>query len=161
LPFRVIHIVASRTDDQMRRDSARRRRVLRAAGRVAAIGGAGIVAGCSDGEDDDVPGAAATIEVDPDGSLRFVPSEVSILSGETVVWTFENAGHNVSANPDHAGKASIPEGAEPFATYEGDKKFQTVPPGERFSRTFETTGDYQYVCVPHASQGMVGTIHVE
>lgn len=147
----------------MRPYPASRRRYVRAIGRLVAIGGTATLAGCSDGDDteSDVQGAAATIEVGPGGSVRFDPSSVDITAGETVAWTFESAGHNVSANPDHASKVSIPEDAQPFASYDGDSKFQTVSPGDQFSHTFETTGKYQYVCIPHASQGMVGTITVE
>lgn len=150
----------------MRRDPVSRRRFVRAAGGTVGLGSLGVLAGCldddgDDGDDGGVPGAAATIEVGPDGALWFVPADVTIRSGETVVWTFESTGHNVSADPDHTGKASIPDGAEPFASYEGDRKFETVARGERFSHTFETTGEYQYVCIPHASQEMVGTVTVE
>lgn len=146
----------------MRRDPGSRRQFVRSTARVSALWGAGVLAGClDDGDDGDVPGAAVTIEVGPGGSNSFAPAEAAILSGETVVWQFEVAGHNVSGNPDHGGKVSIPEGAEPFASYEGDNKYQTESPGEQFTHTFETTGEYQYVCLPHASQGMVGTIVVE
>ncbi|MFC7135955.1 plastocyanin/azurin family copper-binding protein [Halobaculum litoreum] len=53
-----------------------------------------------------------------------------------------------------------PGGAEPFASYEGEQHFAILPPGATFEHTFTVPGEYVYVCVPHAGQGMIGTVRV-
>ena len=128
---------------------------------MAALGGATALAGCSSNGGGSVEGADVTVLAGPGSALVFEPRKVTVEVGETVGWLFESAGHNVSTDPRHSDRVSMPDGAEPFASYEGDKKFQTVPTGESYSHTFETPGEYDYVCVPHATQGMVGTVVVE
>jgi plastocyanin len=108
-----------------------------------------------------VEGADVGVTAGPGGANVFEPERVTVSAGDTVGWCFESAGHNVSAVPEHSDRASIPDGAEPFASYEGGAKFRTVGTGETYAHTFETPGEYTYVCVPHATQGMVGTVVVE
>lgn len=96
----------------------------------------------------------------PDGNFVFAPETVEISVGETVTWTFESAGHNVSAKPKDHPEVEIPDGAEPFASYEGHKSYQIVPKGESYAHPFETAGEYTYVCIPHTSSGMIGTVTV-
>ncbi|WP_284012604.1 plastocyanin/azurin family copper-binding protein [Halobaculum litoreum] len=107
------------------------------------------------------PTAGATeVAVGPEGRLRFVPDLVEIGVDDTVVWTFESPGHNVSSLPSADSRCSNPEGAEPFASYEGEQHFAILPPGATFEHTFTVPGEYVYVCVPHAGQGMIGTVRV-
>lgn len=94
------------------------------------------------------------------GDYYFDPKEVTVEQGETVTWVFEAPTHNVSAIPDHANYNEVPEGAEPFASYEDENTFETVEEGETFSHTFETPGTYKYVCIPHKTS-MRGTVIVE
>ena len=56
-----------------------------------------------------------------------------------------------------------PLAADPFASYGPDEspRETLVPRGETYDHTFEVPGQYVYVCVPHISQGMMGTIRVE
>lgn len=96
----------------------------------------------------------------PNGNNVFTPEAVEISVGETVTWTFESAGHNVSAKPEDDPNVEIPDGATPFASYEGHKSYQLVEKGESYEYTFETPGKYTYVCIPHAASGMVGTVTV-
>jgi plastocyanin len=132
------------------------------------------LAGCSSGGDGNAnngdnsgggngnSGGGATVAAGPDGSLTFEPKEVTISTGETVTWEFESPAHNVSAWPDMHDEISIPEGASGFGTMEeGGDKFATVSEGETFEHTFDTAGEYTYVCVPHAASEMVGTVTVE
>jgi plastocyanin len=101
------------------------------------------------------------VAVGPEGSyLRFVPEEVEISVGDTVRWTAESEGHNVSCRPDADRRVELPEEAEPFATYEGNRSFMVMQVGETFEHTFTVPGTYVYVCVPHAGQGMVGRVVV-
>lgn len=164
---------------------AARRRVLR---RAVAIGTLGL-AGCSGGGGGPGPTATPTDEttttpppgtttpeptptptaggrtVDvaagPEGRLRFVPETVEIAAGDTVRWTFESPGHNVTSKPGASEKVRVPEGAEPFASYEGDRHFATNEVGTTYEHPFTVPGEYVYVCAPHADQGMVGTVVVD
>ncbi|WP_238392163.1 plastocyanin/azurin family copper-binding protein [Halorussus amylolyticus] len=114
-----------------------------------------------DGETTASGGGVTEVAVGPEGQyLRFVPEEVEISVGDTVRWTAESEGHNVSAKPEASSKVELPDGAEPFATYEGSRSFMVMEVGETYEHTFTTPGTYVYVCVPHAGQGMVGTVVV-
>ena len=96
----------------------------------------------------------------PEGRLRFVPADIEISVGTTVVWTAESAGHNVTSKPGASEKCRNPPGAEPFASYEGDQHFAIMDVGETYEHPFEVAGEYVYVCAPHEDQGMIGTITV-
>lgn len=110
---------------------------------------------------EDGDGEVVDVAVGPEGQyLRFVPEEVEISVGDTVRWTFESEGHNVSFKPEADPKVQLPEGAEPFATYEGNRSFMIMEVGETFEHTFTVPGTYVYVCVPHADQGMVARVIV-
>jgi plastocyanin len=106
-------------------------------------------------------GETVDVAVGPEGQyLKFVPEEVEISVGDTVRWTAESEGHNVSFKPEAHSKVELPEGAEPFATYEGNRSFLVMEVGETFEHTFTVPGTYVYVCVPHAGQGMIGRVIV-
>lgn len=105
-------------------------------------------------------GRAVDVAAGPEGRLRFVPETVEIAGGDTVRWTFESPGHNVTSRPGASEKVRNPEGAEPFASYEGDRHFSVNEVGTTFEHTFTAPGEYVYVCAPHADQGMVGTVTV-
>lgn len=104
--------------------------------------------------------AAAVVAVGPEKRLRYEPEEVEVSVGETVVWEFKSEGHNVTSKPAASPKCENPEGAEPFASYDGDEHFAINEVGTTFSQTFDVAGEYVYVCTPHAGQGMVGTVTV-
>jgi plastocyanin len=141
-----------------------RRTMVKATGAVAA---GGLLAGCiSDSEGTDGGGGGDgdgnTVSVGPDNSLKFDPEEITVSTGDTVTWEFDSPGHNVSAWPDMSDEVSIPDGAEGFGTMEkGGDEFAKVSKGETFEHTFETAGEYTYVCVPHVGSGMIATVVVE
>lgn len=139
--------------------SVSRRKFLASTG-VAAVAA---VAGCGGGGDGgDSGGDGNTVIAGPDGDLVFDPEEITVSTGETVTWEFDSPNHNVVAWPDMHDEVSIPEGAEGFGSVEqGGDAFETVPEGETYSHTFETSGEFTYVCVPHAGSGMIGTVIVE
>jgi len=91
-------------------------------------------------------------------SLTYVPEEVTIRAGQTVVWTNTSSlAHTVTADPALAQDRShvqLPEGAPPFNS--GD-----IAPGAVFRYTFEVPGTYVYFCIPHEAMGMVGRIIVQ
>lgn len=145
-----------------------RRRTLLGALAGASLAG---IAGCSgdgSGGDGGDGGGDSGVETDevavgPGGSFVFDPESIVVSTGTTVTWTFESPTHNVSCVPDHdpSDAVSLPDGAEPFASYEGNERFTTDEEGETFEHTFEVAGTYDYVCVPHVGSGMVGTVEVE
>ncbi|WP_248896011.1 plastocyanin/azurin family copper-binding protein [Haloplanus halobius] len=108
--------------------------------------------------------ADATITVGPGGSLEFDPANTAVSQGDTVEWVFDSGGHNVSGHPDAHSDVELPEGADPFASYDisGDEinHVSLDEAGTTYRHTFEVTGEYTYVCVPHAASGMIGHITV-
>lgn len=104
-------------------------------------------------------GETTTVAAGPDGRLVFDPENVELSVGDTVAWEFESAGHNVSGVPKDSEEVSIPDGATPFSSYDGDP-YAVVEEGKTYEHTFETAGEYTYVCIPHVSSGMIGTITV-
>jgi plastocyanin len=114
--------------------------------------------------DDETGGSSGdnTVAVSPDGGQAFGPEELTVSVGDTVTWDFQAPSHNVCAWPDMHDKISIPDSAAGFGTMEkGGDAYATMDEGETFEHTFETAGEYTYVCTPHAASGMVGTIVVE
>jgi plastocyanin len=105
-------------------------------------------------------GETVDVAAGPEGRLRFDPDTVEIAVGDTVRWTFESAGHNVTTKPGASTKVRVPEGAEPFASYEDDQHYAINEVGSTFEHTFTVPGEYVYVCAPHEDQGMVGTVLV-
>jgi len=104
----------------------------------------------------------ADVIAGPDGEFVFEPAELSVAVGETVQWGFASSGHNVCCWPGHSDEVELPDGAKPFASYGPDESSrQFVPQGETYEHTFDVAGTYVYVCIPHVSRGMIGTIRVE
>lgn len=96
-------------------------------------------------------GGSEEVIVGPGGNLVFEPEELQITPGTTVTWVWDSDGHNVVAD-------SQPEGTNWEGTEGGAS--QLYDSGHEYSHTFETLGTYEYVCTPHASAGMVGSIEV-
>lgn len=115
--------------------------------------------GGDDGEEEEGPPDNVEVTAGPEGRWAFEPEEVEIAVGGTVEWYFESAGHNVTSDPEAHNKCENPEGAEPFKSYEGDNHTSVKDVDSTYSHTFETPGEYTYVCVPHATT-MVGYITV-
>ncbi|MFB9804354.1 plastocyanin/azurin family copper-binding protein [Haladaptatus pallidirubidus] len=95
-------------------------------------------------------GGSETVTVGPGGELVFEPAELQISPGTTVEWVWESDTHNVipTSQPDGAGWEGSGSESETFDT------------GHTYSHTFDTEGSYEYVCIPHESAGMTGTITV-
>ncbi|GAA5040698.1 plastocyanin/azurin family copper-binding protein [Haladaptatus pallidirubidus] len=95
-------------------------------------------------------GGSETVTVGPGGELVFEPAELQISPGTTVEWVWESDTHNVipTSQPDGAGWEGSGSESETFDT------------GHTYSHTFDTEGSYEYVCIPHESAGMAGTITV-
>ncbi|RRJ30577.1 plastocyanin [Halocatena pleomorpha] len=130
---------------------------------MGALGTVATGAGClgtSSGDKTPTETEANEVIAGPNGNPVFDPKSIEIPVGETVTWRFESTGHNVSARPKDGSDVMIPDGATPFASFEGDNTYELIPKGETYSHTFETAGTYTYVCVPHINVGMIGNVTV-
>lgn len=142
-----------------------RRSFLRLTGTAATLSVAGCIGSAaqedgngttaSEGE-----GCVTEVAVGPEKRLRFEPEQIEIQVCDAVRWTAMSTGHNVTTKPGSSDKVSIPEDAEPFASYYGEDHFSIMPVDATFEHVFEVPGEYTYVCAPHAGQGMVGQITV-
>ncbi|WP_336338869.1 plastocyanin/azurin family copper-binding protein [Haloarcula brevis] len=127
----------------------------------------------SDGGDTETSGGGGgsewtqTSTVEMTDELAYEPKKIQVEAGTTV--TFENVGsigHTVTAYEDR-----IPDGATYFASGGFDSQQAAkdgysngtegnIPEGESYEVTLETTGTYEYYCIPHEMNGMVGQIKV-
>lgn len=154
-----------------------RRRLLKTAG-IVATGGVTSLAGCSSSSNKGGGGAedtttetqgttggsggsgtaTKTVMMVTEGSdYYFDPIGLFVKSGDTVTFKIESGSHSATAYKEGNGPASvtrIPEGADAFNSDILSKQ------GATFKHTFETTGTYDYFCIPHKSLGMVGRIVV-
>ncbi len=121
-------------------------------GFVTSTGALSVVAlaGCMGGDDDDDEATDFTgqdtidVVVGAGNGLEFDPANVVVDVGTTVVWewTGQGGGHDV-VETDGAFESELVDEA-----------------GFTFEHTFEETGTYEYVCTPHQTSGMVGTVEV-
>lgn len=90
-----------------------------------------------------------------DGGLAFVPKEISVPAGETIVFK-NNAGfpHNVIFDEDE-----IPSGVDASKISMSEEDLLNAP-GETYSVTLTEKGSYSFYCSPHQGAGMVGKIIV-
>ena len=88
---------------------------------------------------------AAEITMGSGGNLVFEPNEISIAAGESVTIV------NGDLPPHNFVVLDHPELSHPDLAFTG---------GESFNVTFDTAGDYEFQCEPHAGAGMKGVIHV-
>ncbi|MDH5020746.1 plastocyanin/azurin family copper-binding protein [Halobacterium rubrum] len=103
----------------------------------------------SGSEGDSGGGTTKTVAVGPNNQNVFDPETVYVAPGDTVKWEWQGSvAHNVHAT-------DVPEEAAWSAQTE------VVSAPFEYSHTFEgPTGEYNYVCDPHASVGMEGTVVV-
>ena len=137
------------------RDSSRRA-FLAAAGTASAAALAGCVDAVLPGAGSDAAGSSPDDRVDrtgesnvavavgADGGYAYAPAHIRIDAGTTVTWewTGVGGGHNV---------------------YAVDGSFESelvIEEGHTFEREFESPGTYEYVCTPHQTRGMRGSVEV-
>lgn len=87
-----------------------------------------------------------TVLVGDGGSFTFTPENLTISSGDTVIWEWRANNHSTTSD-NNTGLEVWDSGI--------------LNNGATFSRVFTETGTYPYHCTPHQSFGMVGTITVE
>lgn len=152
----------------MENDALSRRGFLRAGTVGAATATAAGTAAAQEGTDTGTStggGGGATHTVDMTDQLVFDPADITIEAGDTVVWeNVGSVGHSITAYGDN-----IPEGANYWASGGFDSEQAArdaypdqgnVPGGESYEYTFETLGTYEYLCIPHETVGMVGSVEV-
>lgn len=112
------------------------------------------------------PSADADYDIGMTASA-FVPVEVEISAGETLVW--KNTGsraHTVTAY-----EARIPDAAAYFASGGFDDEIAaregyasgfkgTIQSSDTFEHRFAVPGEYHYFCIPHERGGMKGRVIV-
>lgn len=91
--------------------------------------------------------ASANVIVVEQVNLTFVPSEITINVGDTVIWNHTGGSHTVTNGTG----AVDPQAGSMF-----DMPLTTGS----VSFVFATPGDVPYFCRPHESFGMLGLIHV-
>ncbi|WP_200530383.1 plastocyanin/azurin family copper-binding protein [Halorubrum sp. LN27] len=138
-----------------------RRRFLRRVGAAGGLAATTALAGCSAVGGD--PGYDVGMVAD-----AYRPAELTVSVGDTVVWENTSArAHTVTAY-----ESAIPDAADYFASGGFDDEVTAreawhddfggiLESGDRFSHTFEVPGRHDYVCIPHETGGMVGTVVVE
>ncbi|WP_435095016.1 halocyanin domain-containing protein [Halorubrum sp. N11] len=129
-----------------------RRGVLAGTGTLAAVALAGcvdaVVPGGDEAEDpeptDQTGEETVTVAVGADAGFAFAPANLIVDAGTTVVWEWTGAGgaHNVI---DRGG------------AFESGL---TAEEGHTFEHAFDESGVFEYVCTPHQTHGMEGTIAV-
>lgn len=97
---------------------------------------------------DETDASTVDIEVGAEGNngpYAFAPPAVRIGTGTTITWkwTGEGGSHNVVAQD---------------GTFESE---MSAEKGNTFEHTFDSSGTYKYVCVPHEAMGMKGVVVVE
>lgn len=91
--------------------------------------------------------ADETVLVGGNNSLTFDPESLEIEPGTEVAFVWDSSGHNIAVREQ-------PE----MATWDGVSEVQDE--GFSHSHMFDVSGEYEYVCEPHESQGMMGSILV-
>ena len=127
-------------------DRRTRREFVTSAGVLSVVA----LAGCMGDDDDDDEATDFTgqetvdVVVGAGNGLEFDPANVVVDVGTTVVWewTGQGGGHDV---------------VETNGAFESELVDES---GFTFEHTFEDPGLYEYVCTPHQTSGMVGTVEV-
>ncbi len=93
------------------------------------------------------PAAAFDWPVTAEPTFTFTPAERKIALGDSVTWTFADAGHT---------STSVRGQADRWHSVDGEG---TNPAGDTYTKTFNVPGRFQYYCIPH-SGFMKGVIEV-
>ncbi|KAI3778496.1 hypothetical protein L2E82_07843 [Cichorium intybus] len=99
--------------------------------------------------------AAEILLGDDDGGLIFVPSSLTVASGEKIVFKNNKAfPHNVVFDEDE-----IPAGVDASKISMSEEDLLNGP-GDTYTVTLTEKGTYSYYCSPHQGAGMAGKITV-
>ena len=94
---------------------------------------------------------AATHNVAVGPGFTFVPADITVNEGDTVLWTWAGGSHTVTSG---AGPS------DPNVGVEFSSGAATAVIGTTFSHTFNSAGDFDYFCTPHFAFAMTGVVHV-
>ena len=128
-----------------------RRDLLGAVGAASAVGLAGCTGALLPGGDEDetetvdrTGAETVSVAVGADGGFSFAPAAIRVDVGTTVVWEWTGVGgsHNVV---DRGG------------AFESGL---AAAEGHAFEHEFAEPGTYEYVCTPHQTRDMEGTVEV-
>lgn len=108
----------------------------------------------TDGADD----GTSTVAMITDGNeYYFDPIGLFVEQGATVTWTNESGAHSSTAYQDGNGSAETTRIPEDAVAWDSGTLSEE---GATFEHTFETTGTFDYFCIPHKMLGMIGRIVV-
>jgi plastocyanin len=115
------------------------------------------ISGCGDDESGPAgvppPGSTLHKKIVQMKDTFFVPRDVTIVRGDTIVWF--NAG--AMSHTTTSGISGSPDGL----WNSGNPPSSWIPPGGMFQRVFDdTTGTFPYFCIPHATLNMLGSVTV-
>ena len=145
-----------------------RRSLLQIVG-TAVAGGVTILAGCSrSGNENGDTGsttdtqesdrASNTVQMVTEGDDHyFDPIGIFLEPGDTVTFKLQSGAHSATAYKGGnrlVSETRFPEDASAFTSKTLTKQ------GATYTHTFQEPGTYDYFCIPHKSQGMVGRIVV-
>ena len=100
---------------------------------------------------------AQSVTVNMTDANQFQPASITVARGTTVTWV--NTGQTAHTVTDDASKAVNPADAVlPAGAQAWDSG--TIAGGASYSHTFDTPGQYTYLCIPHEALGMVGRVNV-
>lgn len=106
--------------------------------------------------------------------MQFFPASTSVKTGDTIRWTNDgHTPHTVTFGVPPAGLFeqyggdvfAVPP-QKPATTFNGSGFWHSgivgagYPDGQTFEMTFSSVGSFNYVCLLHADQGMVGSVTV-
>lgn len=134
-----------------------RRNVLKAAGGVAGLAALPGLSVAQDGTETpgQMGGERVGMVTTEQNAQIFTAPMLWVQQGTTVTWVNQSGSHSSTAYAEANDKPQrIPEDAEAWDS--GVLSEQ----GAEFQYTFEVSGVYDYYCVPHEAQGMVGRVVV-
>lgn len=118
------------------------------------------IAGCSSNSNPD-----GTTRVSMNEDFAFDPKTLTVSAGTTVRWVNDSAiRHTVTAYGDRIPTATAyfaSGGFESERAARNDVSGGLIATGETYEHTFDDTGTYEYVCIPHESSGMTGAVTVK
>lgn len=118
------------------------------------------IPGCSSNSNQNEPERVSMNE-----AFAFEPETLTISAGTTVRWVNDSdVGHTVTAYEDRIPTEALyfaSGGFESERTARNDVSRGLLATGDTYNHTFDVTGIYEYVCIPHESSGMTGTVTVE
>jgi len=97
--------------------------------------------------------------------MQFVPQAVNVNVGDSVTWTSAvHEPHTITFGPPPAGDPLTAPPVIP-AAFDGSGPANSALigigyPAQTFTLKFTKAGSYNYICLLHAAQGMVGTVNV-